>query len=44
MGQRKRGGEKDVRPRQANRAAEEVRASEGVGSEGPLPQSHGNPG
>lgn len=41
--ERGKGTERDVRPRQANRAAEEVRASQGVGSEGTLSQGHGNP-
>ena len=34
---------RDVRPRQTNRATEEVRAPEGIGSESSLPQSYGNP-
>ena len=35
--------DRDVRPRQANRAAEEVWASQGIRGEGSLSQSHGNP-
>ena len=35
--------EEDVGPGQANRAAEEVRALEGVRSQGSLPQGHGDP-
>lgn len=41
--ERVKGLGENVRPRQANRAAEELRASQGVGGQVSLPQSHGNP-